>query len=234
MTEIPCKLGVFSSTELVATAVEWPRKGCYARRFPTTRDARRRVEHLTETPADDLWNAIAGRLRDTLTETTYDTWFGQARPQSLRGEQLVVEVPNDFTRDWIEGHFHDVVSRAASESVTGTAVSFTVGERQPARPEPPTHIHEAPRERVDETPTRETVEVALNRKYTFDLFVIGSSNRFAHAAALAVAEAPAQAYNPLFIYGGARRGGTPPPPPPRGNVLPHPAPPHTPHTPHRA
>jgi len=166
------------------------------------------VEHLTETPADDLWNAIAGRLRDTLTETTYDTWFGQARPRSLKGEQLVVEVPNDFTRDWIEGHFLDVVSRAASESITGTAVAFTVGERKPARPEPAAHVHKAPPEQVDEPAPRETVEVTLNRKYTFDLFVIGSSNRFAHAAALAVAEAPAQAYNPLFIYGGTGLGKT--------------------------
>ncbi len=56
------------------------------------------MEHPAETRADDLWNAIAGRLRDTLTDTTYDTWFGQARPQSFSGGQLVVEVPNDFTR----------------------------------------------------------------------------------------------------------------------------------------
>ena len=68
------------------------------------------MEHPAETRADDLWNAIAGRLRDTLTETTYDTWFGQARPHSFTGDQLVVEVPNDFTRDWIEGHFLDLVA----------------------------------------------------------------------------------------------------------------------------
>ena len=74
------------------------------------REARGRVEQPTETRADDLWNAIAGRLRDTLTETTYDTWFGQARPHSFNGERLVVEVPNDFTRDWIEGHFLDLVA----------------------------------------------------------------------------------------------------------------------------
>ena len=61
------------------------------------------MEQAAETRADELWNAIAGRLRETLTETTYDTWFGQAHPRSFSGDQLVVEVPNYFTRDWIEG-----------------------------------------------------------------------------------------------------------------------------------
>jgi len=173
------------------------------------------VEHPAKTRADDLWNAIAGRLRDTLTDTTYDTWFSQARPHSISAERIVVEVPNDFTRDWIEGHFLDVVMRAAADAgAKGAAVSFEVAERPAQRP-PPTA------ERVDDIPAVEPppefvrqgtakveVEVELNPKYTFDLFVIGSSNRFAHAAALAVAEAPAQAYNPLFIYGGTGLGKT--------------------------
>ncbi|MET0561391.1 MAG: chromosomal replication initiator protein DnaA, partial [Gaiellaceae bacterium] len=172
------------------------------------------MEHPGETRADDLWNAIAGRLRDTLTETTYDTWFGQAHPRSYNGEQLVVEVPNDFTRDWIEGHFLDLVTRAAGETeTTGAVVNFTVGERIQSRPqapqaEPERQTQRAPSTQRPEAPQRETTEVELNPKYTFDLFVIGSSNRFAHAAALAVAEAPAQAYNPLFIYGGTGLGKT--------------------------
>ena len=173
------------------------------------------MEHPGETRADDLWNAIAGRLRDTLTETTYDTWFGQAHPRSYNGEQLVVEVPNDFTRDWIEGHFLDLVTRAAGETATtGAVVNFTVGERIQSRPQVPQAEPEARTQRAapsaqrSEAPHRETAEVELNPKYTFDLFVIGSSNRFAHAAALAVAEAPAQAYNPLFIYGGTGLGKT--------------------------
>jgi chromosomal replication initiator protein len=177
------------------------------------------VEQPAETRADDLWSAISSRLRDTLTETTYDTWFGQAHPRSFNGEQLVVEVPNDFTRDWIEGHFQDLVSRAAGETATtGAAVRFTVGERvasrhAPAsrpepRPETPPARSESPVATKDVLGQRESADVELNPKYTFDLFVIGSSNRFAHAAALAVAEAPAQAYNPLFIYGGTGLGKT--------------------------
>jgi chromosomal replication initiator protein len=167
------------------------------------------VEHPTETRADDLWNALAGRLRETLTETMLETWFGQAHPRSYDGVELVVEVPNEFTRDWIAGHFGEVVSRAANEASPGLGVSFTVGDRVQHRPappaEPPAHAAAA----ADDQPSpRETAEAELKAKYTFDLFVIGSSNRFAHAAALAVAEAPAQAYNPLFIYGGTGLGKT--------------------------
>jgi chromosomal replication initiator protein len=172
------------------------------------------VEHPAETRADDLWTAIAGRLRDTLTDTTYDTWFSQARPHSISAERIVVEVPNDFTRDWIEGHFLDVVMRAAADAgAKGAAVSFEVAERPAQRPPTAERVDdipavEPPPEFVRQGTAKVEVEVELNPKYTFDLFVIGSSNRFAHAAALAVAEAPAQAYNPLFIYGGTGLGKT--------------------------
>ena len=173
------------------------------------------MEHPAETRADDLWNAIAGRLRDSLTDTTYDTWFGQARPHSFGADQLVVEVPNDFTRDWIEGHFLDLVTRAAADAGGKDAsVAFAVAAH-------PVQRAASSADRVGDPPAtapgveprpelvqRELAEVELNPKYTFDLFVIGSSNRFAHAAALAVAEAPAQAYNPLFIYGGTGLGKT--------------------------
>jgi chromosomal replication initiator protein len=175
------------------------------------------VEHAAETRADDLWNAIAGRLRATLTDTAYDTWFGEARPQSVSGGRLVVEVPNDFTRDWIEGHFLEVVARAAADThAEGAVVSFAVSERPAGRPSPPPEpVIEAPQPSLPNavhddavTAANESSDLELNPKYTFDLFVIGSSNRFAHAAALAVAEAPAQAYNPLFIYGGTGLGKT--------------------------
>jgi len=177
--------------------------------LPNLNRARGRVEHATETTADSLWDAIAGRLRETLSETTYDTWFAHAEPRSLGEEGLVVVVPNDFTRDWIESHFQAFVVGAARESLgQDVLVSFAVERARraaaPGVPAPPP----APRERVQELGERDSTEVELNSKYTFDLFVIGSSNRFAHAAALAVAEAPAQAYNPLFIYGGTGLGKT--------------------------
>ncbi len=170
------------------------------------------MEHQAETRADDLWSPVAGWLRDTLTETTYDTWFGQASPRSFRDGRLVVELPNDFTLDWIQGHFLDLVTRAATETApAGVVVSFTVAERgqpRPANGAVEEREQPQPAEIKVAAPAHEAVEVELNAKYTFDLFVIGSSNRFAHAAALAVAEAPAQAYNPLFIYGGTGLGKT--------------------------
>ena len=184
---------------------------CYARHFLELRTTRSRVEHATDTTADSLWDAIAGRLRETLSATTYDTWFAHAEPRSFVDRELVVAVPNGFTRDWIESHFHGFVAGAAQQLVTeDISVSFTVAEqggRLPA-PGPAPHQPRAPRESEPDVQSRDLAEVELNPKYTFDLFVIGSSNRFAHAAALAVAEAPAQAYNPLFIYGGTGLGKT--------------------------
>ena len=166
------------------------------------------MEHARETTADNLWDAIAGRLKETLSETTYDTWFAHAEPRSLGDGGLVVAVPNDFTRDWIESHFHGFVSGAVRETLgRDVAVSFAVAER--IRPTtPPSQVVSEAREREPDSPYRDAPEVQFNLKYTFDLFIIGSSNRFAHAAALAVAEAPAQAYNPLFIYGSTGLGKT--------------------------
>ena len=171
------------------------------------------MQHSAETRAEDVWTPVAGWLRDTLTETTYDTWFGQAHPRSFTGSELVVEVPNDFTREWIEGHFLDLVSRATTETApSGVVVSFAVGERVQSRPVAQQQTETSPTTQPAvpkaEPASRESPDRELNAKYTFDLFVIGSSNRFAHAAALAVAEAPAQAYNPLFIYGGTGLGKT--------------------------
>lgn len=171
--------------------------------------ARGRVEHATETTAENLWESIAARLREALTETTYETWFGHAHPTALTNDKLLVEVPNDFTRDWIQGHFFDFVSGAARESLgRNVVVSFSVSDGLTAASAAPARVENQVRSRDAELPYRDTPDVELNPKYTFDLFVIGSSNRFAHAAALAVAEAPAQAYNPLFIYGGTGLGKT--------------------------
>jgi chromosomal replication initiator protein len=177
--------------------------------------AGRRVEHQIELTAESLWSEVAGRLRGALNDTTYGTWFGEAQGLTIDGDRFVLAVPNDFTRDWIEGHFLGLIG-AAIRDVTGSerpvelrvSEAPLVVERVPeldfedgAAPLPPP--------RVVTLPTQTRPESGgFNTKYTFDSFVIGSSNRFAHAAALAVAEAPAQAYNPLFIYGGTGLGKT--------------------------
>ena len=168
------------------------------------------MEHQIELTAESLWSEVSGRLRGALNDTTYGTWFREASGLELSDDRFVLGVPNDFTRDWIEGHFLGLIG-AAIRDVTGSerpielrlVETSTVtagggdGPAEPtAAPAVAVPIHHRPE------------SGGFNAKYTFDSFVIGSSNRFAHAAALAVAEAPAQAYNPLFIYGGTGLGKT--------------------------
>ncbi len=185
------------------------------------------MERQIELTADSLWNDVAARLREALNDTTFQTWFGEVGGAEIDGDSFAIAVPNDFTREWIEGHFLDLI-RAAVRDVGGVdlrvqlrvdeSLTAAQGQGSPsagsAIPSSVTPLpldvtaHETvPGERAQ--PERQRSDVAgINPKYTFDSFVIGSSNRFAHAAALAVAEAPAQAYNPLFIYGHTGLGKT--------------------------
>jgi chromosomal replication initiator protein len=155
------------------------------------------VARQQELTAEVLWTEVSGRLKGALNDTTFGTWFADVSSRELTDEAFVLAVPNDFTREWIEGHFLDLISAAVRDSGgVERRVRLTVEQEteQPAaqttQPDPPAR------------------SAFMSEKYTFDSFVIGSSNRFAHAAALAVAEAPAQAYNPLFIYGGTGLGKT--------------------------
>jgi chromosomal replication initiator protein len=163
------------------------------------------VEHQIELTAESLWDEVASRLKGALNEATFGSWFGSAEGIVLSDDAFTVSVPNDFTREWIEGHFLGLI-RAAVKDATGheRRIQLRVVDEAAAAEvvdgialEPPTHRAPEP-----------AASGSMSLKYTFDLFVIGSSNRFAHAAALAVAEAPAQAYNPLFIYGGTGLGKT--------------------------
>ncbi len=168
------------------------------------------MEHQVELTAESLWQEVAGRLREALNDTTYGTWFREARGVELSDARFVLAVPNDFTRDWIEGHFLGLIG-AAIRDVTGAerplelrVVELASHEEAPARPKAAGTATPVVAQPLHARPE----SGGFNAKYTFDSFVIGSSNRFAHAAALAVAEAPAQAYNPLFIYGGTGLGKT--------------------------
>jgi chromosomal replication initiator protein len=158
------------------------------------------LDHSTELTAESLWSEVSSRLQGALNQTTYRTWFVGTGGAMLDDDVFVVEVPNDFTREWIEGKFLGLI-RAIAQDVTGRERRIQLRVRD---------TPETAAATVAEPPARRAgaAEGGLNPKYTFDLFVIGSSNRFAHAAALAVGEAPAQAYNPLFIYGGTGLGKT--------------------------
>ncbi|MEO8289410.1 MAG: chromosomal replication initiator protein DnaA [Gaiellaceae bacterium] len=154
------------------------------------------MQRPAELSAETLWTEVQARLRDALNESTFTTWFAGVDAVGLDGEGFVLSVPNDFTRAWIEDHFLDLIQAGIRETLGGERpIRLAVLEADESAPA------------ALDLPIRGG-EGSLNPKYTFDLFVIGSSNRFAHAAALAVAEAPAQAYNPLFIYGGTGLGKT--------------------------
>ena len=162
------------------------------------------MEHTTEPTAERLWDDVSGRLREALNETTYATWFGDATAGDLGDDAFSLVVPNDFTREWIEGHFLGFVKAAARDALgRDVRVTLTVRDRDEGLGDAGGEVATGPSSERSVPPP-----VPASPKYTFDLFVIGSSNRFAHAAALAVAEAPAQAYNPLFIYGGTGLGKT--------------------------
>jgi chromosomal replication initiator protein len=155
------------------------------------------MERQLDLTAQNLWREVATRLRQALNETTYQTWFGEARGIELSDDTFTIAAPNDFARAWIGGHFLELIKAAVREA-TGKELEIKLTVRRRPRLQPAAATAQRPKPTYTD----------LNPKYTFDSFVIGSSNRFAHAAALAVAEAPAQAYNPLFIYGGTGLGKT--------------------------
>ncbi|MBI5094280.1 MAG: chromosomal replication initiator protein DnaA [Candidatus Hydrogenedentes bacterium] len=157
----------------------------------------------------DLWELAQGKIRSILDEHSYKNWFSQTRLESCEDGCLIVGAPSQFFADWLRDHYSDTVSQCAREvipefreirfivSADGAGLPATAGrENGAAAP--------AKRKALAFSPKFE----GFNPRYTFDRFVVGAGNRFAHAAAKAVAESPARAYNPLFLYGGTGLGKT--------------------------
>src|SRR5699024_5068792 len=120
----------------------------------------------------------------------------------LTDNHLIVSVPNEFTKNWLDQRYTNFIDEIILE-LTGAEITVKFSIEQPSneledKKDPPA----LPEQLADDQLNM------LNPKYTFDTFVVGAANRFAHAASLAVAEAPAKAYNPLFIYGGVGLGKT--------------------------
>ncbi|MDP8971120.1 MAG: chromosomal replication initiator protein DnaA [Actinomycetota bacterium] len=157
----------------------------------------------------DLWNRSLGDLQEQLTGAAQRAWLDSTHPVGFAHDTVVLGAPHSFAREQLEARYGPVL-RGALTKAAGRALNVVVI----VRPDAPTSTpDELPNARPDWGPEEAPRppgdrDSALNEKYTFDRFVIGSSNRFAHAAAFAVAEAPAKAYNPLFIYGGAGLGKT--------------------------
>jgi chromosomal replication initiator protein len=143
----------------------------------------------------NLWDATLARIEEKLNRHSFATWF---RPTSFvlqEGNTLVVQVPSPQFKDWLERNYRGVIGEALGELGHGELqVLFEC---------------EAANAVEGDAPAREpSSAAALNPKYTFESFVVGSSNQFAHAAARAVAEIPSKSYNPLFLYGGVGLGKT--------------------------
>ncbi len=161
-----------------------------------------------EQAADQMWARVIERARTELPESSFAMWFNGVRATSLRDGVLEVLAPSDYVRDWLAKHYLDLIQRAAAEA-TGQPVRVHLGASREGRPAPLPDAPAAPAPR-HERPQQPLGAPGLPfPNYTFEAFVAGPSNRFAHAAAMAVAEAPpSKAYNPLFIYGGVGLGKT--------------------------
>ncbi len=151
----------------------------------------------------DIWQHILSIINTKLSKPSFDTWFKATKIVSLNDRQVVISAPTTFAVEWLESRYTKLVATTVYEYLGKQVdVSFVIEES--AVPEQ-TQVYKEPPAPVQ---AEESVSNMLNPKYTFDTFVIGSGNRFAHAASLAVAEAPARAYNPLFLYGGVGLGKT--------------------------
>lgn len=155
-----------------------------------------------------LWEEALDSLRGALSEGNFTTWFGRSQAVELDGTTLVVAVPNAFTKEWIENRYAAQLRSALSEAAGHPVAVMLVVDPTLAAQEKETRVDPPAQEPLGDVGPFPAQPSFFHPKYTFESFVIGSSNRFAHAAALAVAEVPAEAYNPLFIYGDAGLGKT--------------------------
>ncbi|GAE26199.1 chromosomal replication initiator protein DnaA [Halalkalibacter wakoensis JCM 9140] len=154
----------------------------------------------------DLWEQALAEIEKKVSKPSFETWLKATKANDIQNDMIVITAPNEFARDWLEDHYADLTSDTI-EQITGTRLKpkFVIPQHEMEEefiPEP------IPKKQTKQDNNQTASKTMLNDKYMFDTFVIGSGNRFAHAASLAVAEAPAKAYNPLFIYGGVGLGKT--------------------------
>ncbi len=151
----------------------------------------------------EIWQQVSEKIEARVNKQTHDTWFKPLSIDSFQGKEITLVAPNRFFCDWIREHYYEMLSDELERltKIEGLRINIIVKDDQQAQNDaPPTDPVEKPQK------TRRGIQ--LNTKYTFNSFVVGSCNQFAHAAALAVAESPARAYNPLFLYGGVGLGKT--------------------------
>ncbi len=143
----------------------------------------------------DLWRAVGEDIRLTIGDNSYQMWFSQIEPVSIEGGRLILAVPDDYTRDWLDQKFSGVVTSALSN--VGSA------QLKPAFIVEPSEEPQASPE-----PVKTRIKAGFNPHYIFAEFIVGSGNRLAHASALACVDKPGMVYNPLVLYGGVGVGKT--------------------------
>jgi chromosomal replication initiator protein len=156
---------------------------------------------------NELWQQVLSNIQTKLSKPSFDTWLKATKASVFNERLLVICAPNNFAREWLESRYANMIAASVYDTFARHVdVQFVLEEEAQAQAAalaaPPAPSPKLP------ALTEEIFASMLNPRYTFDSFVIGSGNRFAHAASLAVAEAPAKAYNPLFLYGGVGLGKT--------------------------
>jgi chromosomal replication initiator protein len=155
---------------------------------------------------EQLWTKTLNIIKGELTEVSFNTWIKSIIPTSIDDNTIQLEVPNDFTRGILESRYRELIVNAI-KLITSKKYNIVFLIASEDISENDSNTTNNPKKRANIV-VNDEMSSTLNPKYTFSSFVIGNSNRFAHAASLAVAEAPAKAYNPLFIYGGVGLGKT--------------------------
>jgi chromosomal replication initiator protein len=175
------------------------------------------VSPVSSRSMTNIWDEVLARIETKINRHSFYTWFKPTSFVADQGGTILVRVPNGLFRDWLTKHYSTVLNEALTElNRSAAVVSFvTEGQEVSIVPEPPGDpIEDAPviedvvTEDESQVPAPITVQSGLNPRYTFETFIVGPSNQFAHAASRAVAEAPSRSYNPLFIYGGVGLGKT--------------------------
>jgi chromosomal replication initiator protein len=153
----------------------------------------------------NAWQEILVYLKGKVNTQSYQTWLRPTRFSHVSQEDLVVRVPNREFQDWIQEHYSSLINEAISHLPVGVQkVQYVIEDSADKKQQDTGMGHEARQAKLD----FDAVDHQLNPRYTFETFVVGNCNQFAHAAAQAVAETPATAYNPLFLYGGVGLGKT--------------------------
>ncbi|NRZ55930.1 chromosomal replication initiator protein [Clostridium beijerinckii] len=153
----------------------------------------------------NLWDKTLDIIKSELSEVSFNTWIKSCEPLSISSNTLKISVPNSFTQDILDKRYKDLVANSIKAVCSKLyTIEFIIMSEIYEKEE----IKSSSNQKSKAIVVNDEMSSTLNPKYTFNSFVIGNSNRFAHAASLAVAESPAKAYNPLFIYGGVGLGKT--------------------------